>query len=259
MATSQRVLDLLVATVQFLPDDSARIQYIWDVARNPGLHLEPEEFGRCIEKIISSTKSTSLETFCANLRVFWEKNGTKSNNHAAQRLAQGIVLCLSDHLVAKRNFAETTATMSFFDQAIFYCGLLVGTTNSAGSVQKLLRIFGEMAGEGIYIQIEKEYPNLPNQFKTVVAEGVIKKLGARAVLKIYLRVIANTRPVDDNTDQIEDLKEKIRLSCANRSTDSASALDRRNELITLLEKLMGAQEAYDWFSSEFSDMVVPNT
>lgn len=259
MVTDRRMIEALMMAIEPLPNDWEKIRYFWNVALNPELSLGPSGFCELLERALPTTKDRLPFDFCQHFRWCFRDIRQASDCPGIRCLLHGVMLCITNYLTAhKENDSDDVVSLAEFEKIIFLCECLEDT-ESIGAAKKLLRLFGEIAGIDLVSQILNENSDISDQFKNALAEGAIKRAGPTTVLKIYLRVIANMRPAEINANQIEELKERIRLCCANRSSDSASVLALRSSLIIKLERSMGAQEAYDWFSSEFSDMVVPNT
>jgi len=253
MLTGMDVLKSLIVATKLLPDDSTKIKYIFKVAGDSDWSLEPSDFRYWIESVVLQTEHRSLVTFCANIQTLWTERSLGCTDKP--KLIQGIVLCLAGHLrFGDKNSAETTATLAFFDQAIFYCRKLE-ITSAIGSAQNLLRIFGETASKDTFEQVVKKYPDLPERFVDALSEGVIKKIGPSLVLKTYLGVTGNKNVSQDRTKIIEKVKKTLRLICANRSTDMSDTLARRDASMAELSRLIGEEEAQKWFGEEFPDMV----
>lgn len=96
---------------------------------------------------------------------------------------------------------------------------------------------------------------LKTAIENAYAEGQIKPIGARLVLKVFRSATGAKSNREDKTEEIEATKAEIRLLYANRGTDVGSTLTQRDTLFTLLSQMMGAKEAREWFEEEFGDMI----
>lgn len=257
MLVNERIVDELTMAIKPLSDNESKIRYIWDITRSSNLSLSPYDYHEWIKRVVATTRDALTVPFCKDLVEYWGDRGMVSSYRGFRNLAHGVVLCLTDCLVAdKKDGLNDTIMSMFFGTAIFYCQRLIGNEGT-GAAQRLLRLFGEMASVELYCRLAKEEladPDMPKELKDAIAEGVVKHTGADLVLKIFLGTTgANTGR--DRTEEIEACWAELRELCANRGTDVASTLTRRDTLLTILGNLMGEEAAQKQFADEFPDMV----